>query len=330
MDNKKERIETLTNEFIKKNTTSNLNNEPNIIFTYDSKYNKEGLFNVTQQGTSPDPKLENETLNMNEKNKNKTNYSILNEIKNDISHLIVLDSSYNPPTLAHLKLLSESLKLSRENGTNITNFLLLITNNNVDKELFGANLQERLAMMEIIAQLFQLEGRKKNEGSDSSNNEELRVLVGLTNSGKFIDKITAVQKILPKAELSFIMGYDTITRFFMKKYYVGEDMTCIMEKFFNKSRILCAERKMVANTTTTSNEEEKLSEFIQKDGIRPYAKHISILSHWMEDEMTCSISSTSARNTLKQNYQGTGLITNILPKEIIHFILKNNIYKSLK
>ena len=59
--------------------------------------------------------------------------------------LAVLDSSFNPPTRAHLHLLSmaaEELKLSHS--------LLLLAKQNADKPVLGASLVQRLEMMERI------------------------------------------------------------------------------------------------------------------------------------------------------------------------------------
>ena len=64
----------------------------------------------------------------------------------EATSLAVLDSSFNPPTRAHLHLLASSMERF---GT--ARALLLLAKQNADKAVVGASLVQRLQMMELLA-----------------------------------------------------------------------------------------------------------------------------------------------------------------------------------
>ncbi|KAL0572912.1 hypothetical protein ABG067_009238, partial [Albugo candida] len=80
-------------------------------------------------------------------------------------------------------------------------------------------------MMEIMARSF-----------------EKNIAVGLTPHGKFIDKASAIASWFQHpVELEFILGYDTITRFFDPKYY-NVPLKEALTPFFSTCRLVCADR----------------------------------------------------------------------------------------
>lgn len=88
--------------------------------------------------------------------------------------LLILDSSFNPPTKAHANLLSKALASKPSSYFDAS--LLLFSTNNVDKQLTGASVLQRVQMMELMAHSFDHD-----------------VAVGLTPHGKFVDKAQAIQ-----------------------------------------------------------------------------------------------------------------------------------------
>ncbi|KAG4094267.1 Nucleotidylyl transferase [Neocallimastix lanati (nom. inval.)] len=263
----------------------------------------------------------------------------INDSKNEFKNIIILDSSFNPPTVAHIKLLTETFSFYCEkllsgninnNEFSNPNFLLLITNNNVDKKLVGANLSQRLQMMEIVSNNLHKEIIKiANEKFQSLKNQlnNINILVGLTNVGRFIDKVIALKQYIPKAKPAFIMGYDTITRFFMEKYYIGLNMKEVLDGFFLESNIICADRIMYneSNKDNTKDNNE-LNHFITEGPAKSYQNKIFILNNWLNDNVICKVSSSEARNILKENYNDQEKLQVFLPKEIISFILYENLY----
>ncbi|ORX57774.1 hypothetical protein BCR36DRAFT_344413 [Piromyces finnis] len=300
---------------------NNEQNVPSILFTYGKEIN---LFN----------KSANMSIDTNEIINN------INSNENEQNNIIILDSSFNPPTLAHIKLLIETFKfyceqmLSNRNNANQCfhyTFLLLITNNNVDKKIIGASLSQRLKMMEIVTNIFQnhiMEIVNDSFKEIKYKLNKINILVGLTNVGRFIDKVTAVKRYIPNSLLAFIMGWDTITRFFMKKYYVGIDMKEVLDSFFKESAIICADRIMYNENTNISERKEngELNYFLTEGPAKSYSNKIYILNNWLNDKIICKVSSSEARNILKENYNNQDMLKTILSKEILDFIVHNNIY----
>ncbi|KAG8766931.1 hypothetical protein FRC12_006563 [Ceratobasidium sp. 428] len=163
----------------------------------------------------------------------------------------VLDSSFNPPTLAHSVLASSSSANAR---------LLLLSLSNVDKtpKPGDATPAQRLDMMVALADEL------------SAGGEQPGVAVGALNEPRFVGKSTLLLEQLsqrftdtpPNIELTFQMGWDTIIRVFAPRYYPSPDaMLASFEHFFESERstILCARRPPLRPSTsipTTLSDEE--------------------------------------------------------------------------
>jgi len=316
-------ITTKVNSFFEKLKIENNLQKPSILFTYAKQFNAGKV--CPEDITNSSVILDN-----------------LNNNEEKISNIIVLDSSFNPPTLSHIKLLTETFcfycdKAISENQNEMTflnpTFLLLITNNNVDKKLIKANLPQRLKMMEISANIFKKEiillmNDKYQKIKNKINN--INILVGITNVGRFIDKVTAIKQFIPKASPTFIMGWDTITRFFMEKYYVGMNMKEVLDDFFKDSSIICADRIIYEennNSYVNNNNKEinTLNHFLTEGPAKVYKNKIFILNNWLNDKILCKLSSSEARKILKENDKSKD-IRLFLHEEIIEFIFHYNIY----
>jgi nicotinamide-nucleotide adenylyltransferase len=122
----------------------------------------------------------------------------------------VLDSSFNPPTLAHLALVNAPNPSSPASGYDAK--LLLLSVRNADKLLQegDATLFQRLEMMSLLAT------RIRRDDHDSPPN----VAVGLVNEPTFVAKSSALRRFLDvrlaelasnpshsiSAEFTFLMG----------------------------------------------------------------------------------------------------------------------------
>ncbi|POS75198.1 cytidylyltransferase [Diaporthe helianthi] len=168
--------------------------------------------------------------------------------------LVVLDSSFNPPTLAHLHMATSAVQDLRAqqniaararpvrggSGGQETHdlatdvrLLLLLAVNNADKAPKPATFEERLLMMEAFA-------RDIQKAHDSSNEAKLQlpVDIGLTTHPYFHDKSAAIAASAeyagddgpssqtstegegkPQTKQIFLAGYDTLIRIFTPKYY---------------------------------------------------------------------------------------------------------------
>lgn len=164
-----------------------------------------------------------------------------------VQNLSILDSSFNPPTRAHLALASlSSLSNNRQTpGSESSHALLLLLSvQNADKPppdpARDASYAQRLQMMILLAQ-------------------ELgpHTAVAVTSEPTFVGKARVLrrwlnaQKAGPPADasLSFLVGYDTLQRILAPKYYGNtEAMRAALGTFFGEhgARLLVARRDAAA------------------------------------------------------------------------------------
>ena len=128
--------------------------------------------------------------------------------------LIVLDSSFNPPTVAHAQMAKDALKSL--SGARV---VLLLSVNNADKAPQPASFPLRLGMMERLG----LELLEEAAGDDTA------VDLAVTTMPFFHDKARAMADSgfysaaggPPLPAQMFLAGFDTLTRVFDPKYYGG-------------------------------------------------------------------------------------------------------------
>ncbi|KAG7079888.1 cytidylyltransferase family protein [Colletotrichum scovillei] len=173
--------------------------------------------------------------------------------------LVVLDSSFNPPTLAHLRMAASAVRdLQKGRGKTTTTttrgdgagesssgaagepgqggavrLLLLLAVNNADKKPKPAAFEVRLGMMYAFAEDLRDEVRKRGgEGAEEEQRrqqqqEDIEVDLGLTTMPYFHDKSQAISDTGFYArgdgggepEQVYLAGYDTLIRIFNPKYY---------------------------------------------------------------------------------------------------------------
>ena len=205
-----------------------------------------------------------------------------------VSHLGVLDSSYNPPTLAHLRMLelaTERLSLDAQ--------LLLLAKQNVDKQLFGAPLLDRVRMMEAL--------QPRTAGAS----------IGAIAHARFIDKAKALRQALgAEVAIYFILGFDTVVRLFAPQYY--EDMASDLHELFSLAEVIYANR--------TGYGPEEMASFLQSSEVEPFAQHLHFIE--MEDHYA-AMSSTEARRRAEL---GLASAEEMIPDEVMRFIEENGTY----
>ncbi|KAJ3046938.1 hypothetical protein HK102_013055, partial [Quaeritorhiza haematococci] len=141
--------------------------------------------------------------------------------------------------------------------------LLLLATKNADKNGgVGAGWVDRILMMEMVAEDL------ATSLATGGGGRGVQIAVGITTAGIFLDKAVELQHYFGAFDKSakggtkhllevparfyFIMGYDTLIRFFDPKYYASsKDMEERFERFFGRSRIVVADRSMETTTTTT-------------------------------------------------------------------------------
>ena len=134
--------------------------------------------------------------------------------------LFILDSSFNPPSIAHRALAQSALhKSSSDAFSKPHRLLLLFATMNADKAPSAAAFEQRLTLMSVFAGDL-LESLKAQPDEFSV----VSVDIGVTKVPYYTDKSAAIEKDgLPwypaKPKHIHLVGFDTLTRFFGAKYY---------------------------------------------------------------------------------------------------------------
>ncbi|CAK7203143.1 hypothetical protein SEUCBS139899_005872 [Sporothrix eucalyptigena] len=162
--------------------------------------------------------------------------------RSQIHNLVILDSSFNPPTLAHMKLAISALQHLRSTNTfssfspptlKSTRLLLLLSVNNADKAPKPAPFEQRLALMLAMAR----DTHAVLASSTADAGLDIPIDIGLTSEPYFHNKSNAIaispfyvrpdfasapdSKTTP--DQLFLLGYDTLIRIFDAKYYKASD-----------------------------------------------------------------------------------------------------------
>ncbi|KAF8339707.1 uncharacterized protein EI90DRAFT_3037526 [Cantharellus anzutake] len=281
-----------------------------------------------------------------------------------VVRVTVLDSSFNPPTRAHLAL----ALLSTPDISDTT--LLLLSVRNADKQLKtgDAPYTERLEMLAHFADDLarsQIEAnwpfmpKCVHENPTSSSDQSLAkslwpvILTAAIDEPTFVGKSTVLHHALPpywpslvrdwdgehrheafpRFQFTFLMGWDTITRFFDPKFYPSpEGMSKSLEKFFfvEKSSILCARRPKASfrrpgDVGTEPADEQEESIFLQSGIVKPYvdAGLIKMINIGASEGL---ISSTRLRESLKGtvNTEWVSLTT----PAIVSYIQEQQVYSA--
>ena len=140
--------------------------------------------------------------------------------------LIILDSSFNPPSIAHQTLALTALHKSSKSISQTPGphrLLLLFSTMNADKAPSAASFDQRLTLMTIFAVdlLRNLQTRP-----DASSYTIPPIDIGVTTAPYYTDKSAAIatspegKHWYPSSPQHIhLLGFDTLTRFFAAKYY---------------------------------------------------------------------------------------------------------------
>ncbi len=168
--------------------------------------------------------------------------------RSQVHTLVILDSSFNPPSVAHMQMATSAVRdLRRQHRQQLQQqqqsvhpvamrLLLLLSVNNADKVPKPAAFEQRLSMMLAMAQDMQaileaeaVEIERTGEAASPSPSS-LPIDIGLTSEPYFHNKSNAIaaspfytRPALDPAgpEQVFLVGYDTLVRVFDPKYYAA-------------------------------------------------------------------------------------------------------------
>ncbi|RKU39730.1 hypothetical protein DL546_000686 [Coniochaeta pulveracea] len=261
--------------------------------------------------------------------------------------LVVLDSSFNPPTLAHLWMardaVVEELKRTEWKGVRL---LLLLAVQNADKAPKPAGFEQRLAMMWAFARDVRSSIDEELKGVDGvARGTNVTIDVGLTTKPFFHEKSEAIarsdfykeqavkgekteEKEGEEMEQVILAGYDTLIRIFSPKYYGDEGIKRALGPFFDRSRL----RLTMRTDAEWGNREEQMgyvNELLRGDGLekiggsKEWARRIEIDEKKIGGKAGI-VSSTLAREAAKN--KDWDRVGQLVPTEVRRWVEREGLY----
>ena len=257
--------------------------------------------------------------------------------------LSVLDSSFNPPTLAHAALARLGPSNETRNSAYISNsydaHLLLLSVTNAEKVLKtgDAGLEQRLEMMEILAKELQ-----SSEIGHLAGNIAVAAIDEPTFVGKarqlrefLLAKIRNTTKLstgdggrgestilVPSLQLHFIVGFDTAVRMFSTRFYPSQvSMLSSLRTFFDPMGdncvVVCARRSLKDGASQEDRDTEE-REFKENTEVRGYIEIGRVVLVDIPGDLQ-AISSTKVRKGER----------NLVPPSIRDYIEREKLYTSV-
>lgn len=204
-------------------------------------------------------------------------------------NLGVFPSSFNPITIAH-----KEISLQARDTFQLDEILFLLDRKNVDKEVFGAPLEDRLVMIcEFCRDFAHLSG-------------------AMASHGLFVDKVPAlVEAYNHDVKIYFILGQDTIERVLEPTYYNHRDRS--LSELFKKTRFIVVPRG--------DKDEEGVKAIFYKPANRPYRKAIEVMP--LESSFH-NISSTKVRQLVSKKRP----FEHMVPEAVSRYIKHKGLYRS--
>ena len=233
--------------------------------------------------------------------------------------LYVLDSSFNPPTVAHLHI--ASAPFVEKPSLIPARLLLLLATQNADKPSKPASFEDRLVMMERFAHDLQ---------SHLMTNTPQGIDIAVTKKPYFVDKAVAIDasgaypRHLPQTHL---IGYDTLIRIFDPKYYPPDHTLKPLEPFLARNRLLVTVRP---NDEWGGGEQQRAflagllaNGRLEKEGGE--AEWVDRI-HFVEGLRNRPVSSTRARAAACKNGGGRRDLEWLVPSGVREYLLEENPY----
>ncbi|KAF4820710.1 putative nicotinamide mononucleotide adenylyltransferase [Colletotrichum siamense] len=237
-----------------------------------------------------------------------------------VKGLVVLDSSFNPPTLAHLRMATSALQASGGAGAG-ARLLLLLAVNNADKAPKPVAFAVRLGLMCAFAEDLLAQGAR----------EGMEIDVGVTTMPFFHDKARAVEGGgfygEEGVEQVYLAGYDTLIRIFNPKYYPEAEggMKASLGPFLERGRLRISLR--VGDEWGGEGEQRAYLEGLREGGLeevggkREWAERVELVTG-TEGEV---VSSSRVREMAGKG-DGEGL-RGLLGERVRGWVLEEGLYR---
>lgn len=189
-------------------------------------------------------------------------------------HLAILDSSFNPPTFAHQAIISSSYPVQ---ANPYTARLLLYTPKNAAKTPTASDATplQRLEMMSLLSSSLR--------SLQASKTQQESIATALIHAPTFVAKASILRSYLvnelnlgqrgEEAELSFLVGMDTLLRIFDPKYYPEGEMRTKLEGFFLPPPRGAGANLVSARRGTTLADREFEENLLKRDDVKPWVEN---------------------------------------------------------
>ncbi|THW50656.1 Nucleotidylyl transferase [Aureobasidium pullulans] len=245
--------------------------------------------------------------------------------------LFILDSSFNPPSKAHLALAKSALhSSSTKQHQSPFRLLLLFSTHNADKAPSAASFPQRLALMTIFA-----EDLLKDLQSSVSHGDYVlpTVDIGLTTAPYYTDKSLAISKegiehYPDSPKHVHLLGFDTITRFFAAKYYPNfSPPLSALNPYFDEGHQLRVTLRPSDEYGTVKSQQEFVDQLARGDmeadgGRREWASQIEVV----HAEEGVGVSSTKVRTAAKK--QDWAEVQHLCTEGVGRAVMDNTIYEN--
>ncbi|KAI4095203.1 MAG: hypothetical protein LQ344_001715 [Seirophora lacunosa] len=215
----------------------------------------------------------------------------------------VLDSSFNPPTQAHLRI---ALSALHSNAPKPQRLLLLLATQNADKAPKPAAFEHRIAMMRLLAQDIQDQYITSGNPRGVVEDDVLTVDVGITKKPYFHDKAIGIEEsgfytdphTGNQPQQVHLLGFDSLIRLLDTKYYAPDHTLAPVDALLGKHRIRVTRRTEEGNKWGTEEEQNRPREELAKGereaegGRKEWAQSIDMVAGEGE-----AISSTRVRES---------------------------------
>lgn len=243
--------------------------------------------------------------------------------------LYVLDSSFNPPTFAHLRIASTALQERLQPSSRL---ILLLSTQNADKPSKPAPFEDRLAMMDLFAHDLRSHLAKAAGASISQLPSFLARMpaidIAVTKHPYFVDKAAAVEtsNVYPTPlEQIHLTGYDTFIRILNPKYYPPNHTLEPLSSLFEQHRLRVTLRPG-DDWGGREEQEEYLARLARGEresegGRREWAKKIQLVEGRAPGAP--SVSSTKAREAARSAVDD---LKWLVPESVRQFLLSETPY----
>jgi nicotinamide-nucleotide adenylyltransferase len=249
------------------------------------------------------------------------------------STIYVLDSSFNPPTLAHLRIATSALL--QDHGPAPKRLLLLLATQNADKASKPASFEQRLALMAIFANDLRkafIRSNADHSRSSSINDaeeEQPAIDIGVTKHPIFIDKASTISAsgfYPPGATQVHLTGFDTLIRILNPKYYPPTHELAPLNPFLSKHRLRVTYRTG-DDWGGRAEQDAYLKALADGDrepegGRREWAERIELVEGRDEGEEV--VSSTRVREAVRNGDRD--MLQKLVPEGVADWVLHEKLY----